>query len=479
MARQADSAKPQVNAENIQKNVRTGNDVRTKNGVRAESGAQVASAEKGVPGMQAPPSVRPEEPDRTLGGALRASSWGVRLGSALLFTGVALLVGLTAGALIVLALRLSSALQTMVWHNLSAALPPLAQTLFPLVACVIGGVLIGAYTSRAGFTLCGMGEVIRRCRTQGGYSFPSWGRAVVLFLLPIAFGGAVGPEAGVSGFVAAVLTQAIHALRRSGYAVIDNPEGPLGSAVRALSPSAEGKEFKLRVRWVRIVLWLVAVAGIIVGASCTSTLLGGSEGMPRIAAIDYARGAWLSALPAFILGIAVALLVAVASKAARRLSNALERVAHGERSAHILRATVCGAALGLAAIFMPDVLFSGETGLEALIGSWATYGLGLLAATVVAKMVLTQLCVSMDWVGGEFFPLIYCGAATGYVVALLMGCDPMVAVAVSAGALVSAATTKPLLATAVLAICFPVQSLPVVAASAFLAAGVRRMADRR
>lgn len=79
-------------------------------------------------------------------------------------------------------------------------------------------------------------------------------------------------------------------------------------------------------------------------------------------------------------------------------------------------------------------------------------GAGVLLATCVAKLALTQLCEETGWIGGEFFPLIFCGVAAGYAIAIITGDDPMLAVALSTDALVGASTGKWLLSTCVLAL---------------------------
>ncbi len=101
----------------------------------------------------------------------------------------------------------------------------------------------------------------------------------------------------------------------------------------------------------------------------------------------------------------------------------------------------------------------------------------MLLATCVAKLALTQLYEESGWIGGEFFPLIFCGVAAGYggvaagyAVAIITGGDPMLAVALSTGTLVGAVTRNWLIATCVLALCFPPVSLPVVALAAVVGA---------
>ena len=118
------------------------------------------------------------------------------------------------------------------------ALPQPLGAVAPVLLCTLGGVLVGVATSHTGFSLDTLGVVVGHCRTEGDCQVKSWPWALVLFALPIAFGGAAGPEAGVSGFTAALGTMAMHGMRRSGVAVARNTTHPLAAAWKALSPAA-------------------------------------------------------------------------------------------------------------------------------------------------------------------------------------------------------------------------------------------------
>ena len=150
----------------------------------------------------------------------------------------ALLAGIVVGAGCLATLRVVDLLQEVVWEGLARALPQPLSAVAPVLLCTLGGVLVGLVTSRAGFSLDTLGVVVGSCRSKGGYRVKSWPWALVLFALPIAFGGAVGPEAGVSGFTAALGTMAMHGMRRSGVAVARNTTHPLAAAWKALSPAA-------------------------------------------------------------------------------------------------------------------------------------------------------------------------------------------------------------------------------------------------
>lgn len=374
----------------------------------------------------------------------------------------ALLAGIVVGAGCLATLRVVDLLQEVVWEGLARALPQPLSAVAPVLLCTLGGVLVGLVTSRAGFSLDTLGVVVGSCRSKGGYRVKSWPWALVLFALPIAFGGAVGPEAGVSGFTAALGTMAMHGMRRSGVAVVRNTSHPLAAAWMALSP-AQSDEGRRYTRGPRILLWSAAAAGFVLGALGVSRLFGPGAGFPRFDGIDYlglnASALWvLLALP---LGWVLARLSALAGRATKLACD---------RMGTVSKAILCGVVLGLVAMALPEVLFSGQSGTWDLLSGWQAMGAGMLLATCVAKLALTQLCEETGWVGGEFFPLIFCGVAAGYAVAVITGGNSMLAVALSTGALVGAATRKWLLTTCVLALCFPPVSLPVVALAAFLGA---------
>ena len=396
---------------------------------------------------------------------------------------LAFLVGAVVGIGTIGTLRLSELLQRLLWDRLRDALPTaLLQRISPVALGVAGGALIGLAAQRFGYSLDTLGQVIAKAKATGTYRLPSIGKSLVLFLLPIAFGGAVGPEAGVCGFVTAGVYAGIHALRRSGLAAVRNPDHALSAAIRSLTgaqgPVSQGAErhpFTYAYsRPASGVLWVVAAAGFVLGIMGFVTCFGTAGSLPRFAPIDYLSAStrdWMWALAALVIGYALAQFSLLCHAVSGTIATAI-----GEQR-HVTRAVIAGAFLGLLAIGLPDVLFSGQTGTVALLGSWQRSTALFLALTCVAKLAATAVCVAGGWIGGEFFPMIFCGVSAGYALSLATGCDPTIAVACTTAALVSACTRKPVLTIVVLALCFPPTTLPLVAVCAALAAkapGLRR-----
>jgi CIC family chloride channel protein len=78
----------------------------------------------------------------------------------------------------------------------------------------------------------------------------------------------------------------------------------------------------------------------------------------------------------------------------------------------VLRPAAAGLALGVAALWLPDVLGIGTEALRFATIEGA-FGAGELALLVAAKMALTALCLGFGFVGGVFSPALLIGVLFG------------------------------------------------------------------
>jgi H+/Cl- antiporter ClcA len=318
-----------------------------------------------------------------------------------------------------------------------------------------------------------MHQVFGICRKEGGYHIPHLGKSLGLFFAPIVFGGAIGPEAGIAGFAAAGFTAVLDKTRIGGTGALSAGTHPFRRAIRTLldtgdeaQASKEAKEtlqeLPLRKLW-KVLLWILAAIFFVLGWACVSHALGSAGEMPRFEGIDYATADWGAGIVALLLGYAFALFALAAQKVAASISSAIG-------PDPLKKALLAGLVLGGLACILPDLTFSGQDDIVDLIDTWQSWAPALLILVAFVKICMTKMCVALDWTGGEFFPTIFCGVALGYAVASLMGADPLLPVAVAAGAAVGGWTRKPILSTAVLALCFPPIALPVVLAASWIAA---------
>ena len=115
------------------------------------------------------------------------------------------------------------------WHTLpealgaavGGALPGMQPGRFgvlawPLVMCVGGGLVIGLYEKHVGFAPEELNSVMARVKSEGRYPYDHLGKRSIAALLPLLFGGSVGPEAGLTGVIAGLCTWVGDRMRRFG-----------------------------------------------------------------------------------------------------------------------------------------------------------------------------------------------------------------------------------------------------------------------
>ena len=394
-----------------------------------------------------------------------------------------LLLGALSGVVLWAVLQVMNGGITLIWELAPSYLAFGDSVFYPLVVCMAGGVLIGVIQKRYGAIPETMHQVMATVKAEGGYEGKRVWVLIVALLLPIIFGGAIGPEAGLSGVIAALWTFVSRNINIRGLQLEAMAEtgivatlgaivgAPLFGIAEAVEPDNASEHYrdKLLSKKARIYLYGLGVIGIFAGMKLLAPLGSTSEGLPRFSryhAIGWSQWKWAVAL--ILLGMLMALLYAAFNGLSEKLAVLLEGRA-------ILAAVLAGALLGLVGFFLPETMFSGETGLHSLLGEWRSYTAGALLLIAVLKGLLSTLCINLGWRGGNIFPIIYMGAAAGYAFALAVNAggsalDGSFAVALVLAAMYGFLSQKPVTVIAVLLLCFPVTYILPIAVAAFVSA---------
>ncbi|MEE0511987.1 MAG: chloride channel protein [Peptococcaceae bacterium] len=396
-----------------------------------------------------------------------------------------LLLGALSGVVLWVVLQLMHFGIAFVWEIAPAQLAFGDSVLYPIFVCMLAGVLIGLIQKHYGALPETMHQVMATVKAEGGYSGRRIWVLVAAFLLPIIFGGAVGPEAGLAGIIAALWTficrnikvrgMQIEAMAETGIVAILGAifGAPLFGIAEAIEPDSTHEHYrdKLLSKKARIYFYGMGVVGIFAVMRALLPFGVPSEGLPRFSwyhAIGWTQWKWSLAL--MVLGIVMALLYAVFDDVTATFAECLEKYP-------IVAAMIAGALLGLVGHFVPETMFSGESGLHELLTTWNGYSAGALFGIALLKGMASTLCINFGWRGGNIFPIIYMGAAAGYAFALavnMSGGNAMLdggfAVALVLAAMYGFISQKPVTVIAVLLLCFPLTYILPIAVAAFISA---------
>lgn len=403
-----------------------------------------------------------------------------RLGHGALFAVLTVALGAFAGAFAWAFFFLMNLGIDLLWVKAPAALEAwgLPAVAYPLAFCVLGGLVIGAFQKRCGPYPQDMNAVMASVKATGRYEYRHMGASFVGALLPLLFGGSVGPEAGLTGVIAGLATWVGDKMRFMGgqirelsqvgvaavvSAIFSAPLFGLAAPLVGYADESEGRpETTVEIpKAAKLVVYLLAVAGALGAMLLLGSLFGRGGGLPHFSdiALGAAELAW--ALPCVALGAAAGWLFHGAGRAVQAVARRL-----GDRP--VAKAVLAGALLGAVGIALPFALFAGEAQTEQLAATWTTLGAGALIATGLGKVVVTQACLGLGWRGGHFFPIIFAGIALGYAMAALTGIDPVFALCATTAALLGAVMRQPVMTALLLFLVFPVKAVFVLLIAAAL-----------
>ncbi len=379
---------------------------------------------------------------------------------------------------------------------------------YPLALCLVGGLVIGAFDARCGARPEDLPVVMAKVKEEGRYPYDGIGKLSIAALLPLLFGGSIGPEAGLTGVIAGLCTWVGDRMRRFGgefraltmlgtqaalTAVFTAPfygfVAPLASRAGRGAAADEGAgagggshgesrdggggsdiggddgiEIKLP-KAQKTFVYLCAIVGALASFIVLGDLFGGGMGLPRFSEMDAGGRELALAVPLACAGCACGWVFHASGKASEKLAARL-----GERS--VAKAVAAGLVLAVCGMALPYTMFAGEEQSHMLMEAYTAIPAGVLIATGFVKAALTPFCIHMGWRGGHFFPLIFAGVSIGYGFALLTGADPVSCVAACTAGCMGAVMRQPVMAALLLLMCFPLRGVVIMIAAAAIGAAI-------
>lgn len=386
-------------------------------------------------------------------------------------------LGAFVGAVVWLFLRLIVLCKGFVWETIPEFTPSAAQPFLMPVICASAGFLLGTIRKRYGNYPDELNVVLSKIKSDKHYDYSKMGVMMICALIPLVFGASVGPEAGLTGIIAAFC-----------YWIGDNVKtarentkiySELGAAVtlgslfrmplfgifeveEAYGEDAENGQKIAFPKISKIVLYgLSAVTAFFAIKGLGALFHTDPYGFPKFDAGAVSGGDYAMIIPYILVGFLLFLIFEAAENLFGRTASLLPPVA---------KETICGVIIGITASVLPVILFSGEEELALISDNLGSFMPVMFIGVGILKMLMTAFCIRFGVKGGHFFPLIFACSSVGFGMSLMLFGDSL-SHAVFAAAVVTASTLgaqlkKPLAASMLLMLCFPLNIIIWIVLSA-------------
>ncbi len=364
---------------------------------------------------------------------------------------VATLYGAGAGMIAAVVLGAMNALTTLLWHGEISW----GRTFGTIM---VGGVLIAGLRMVDGGKEDDLAAQLRAARDPSAFHWRRSALLAAMAIVAVAFGGAIGPEAGTLAVVAELSAIVSLAIARSSAdrafigevgaaAALGGLYGSPPGATMLAEQGEQDAESTTDPKGRQLLLFLAAVAGL-AGFALAAKLLLPGEGMrvhlPSSEAPDELRDLLTAIIPALLGGLAGLGFVVLLP----RLQHLLTRC-----GGPVVQTLLCTLAFAALAASFPILRFSGHHDIEAMLAWGVSAGMPALLALAGLKMLCLALCLAGGWRGGAIFPLIFIGAAAGSsVLGLVPSLDPTVAILSGVSAAATVGMGKPLAAILIVAL---------------------------
>lgn len=393
----------------------------------------------------------------------------------LLLSLLSLVLGLICGAIVWFILKVITICTDFVWEFIPGCIC-IHPLIYNLIVCCLGAIFIVLLTLKFGELPHLTEEVMEIIKVDGGYPYNRLFVCALAAVIPLVFGGTLGPEAGLVGVIAGLCCWVgdnlkyrgtkLQTLAETGFSVALSIVfmTPLAGIVDTLEPDNKSESYlkKLSNKRDRIFIYCVGVAGGFLAFYLLSALLEilapgfATGGLPRYTkdfVINVELFLWL--IPILAVGVITGLFY-------NAINTMFEKARKLFKKNIILPVLIAAICLAVCGFFLPDVLFSGEHQLDHYIENWSSYAAIYLLVVGLLKLVLSSLCINFGWRGGAIFPIIFGTSVIGFSFASFAGINGCFAAAVCVAAAYSYTSRKPGLVTAILLLCFPVTYIPLI-----------------
>lgn len=345
-----------------------------------------------------------------------------------------------------------------------------------LLLCLVGGVVVGICQKKFGSYPRKMDEVLAEFNKTKRVDYKSLPKATVAALSSLSFGASLGPEAALVGIVGGLSTWAgdilkslvnkKQVIKEYGNILTEySIETTIGMIFRAplfgLTTFFEDKKDSKFIKIIKTIVYLITtIAGF--GVFILLSKIDNRElSIVNFGKATVGKNEIIAIIPLIFIGVLFSMLYEFFGYIIHKAVKPLENY-------KVIKAVIGGLVLGLIGTLLPNILFSGEHQLTNLAMEWKEISIYLLFITGIAKLFITEFCLSTGWRGGHIFPVIFAGASIGYGIAMLFSIDPVTSVAIVTTSITSSILKKPIAVVLILIFFFPIKLIILMMLAAYI-----------
>ena len=388
-----------------------------------------------------------------------------------------LLLGGFTGIVIWCFLKAVSLFTGLVWNTIP---DKTGIKLIVIPLCMMGGLICGIFHKYFGDYPEELPVVMGKIKKNKHYDYHPMFSMLVCAFLPLVFGASVGPEAGLTGIVAALcywvgdnvtyarehtalyseIGEAVtlgHLFHSPLFGIISVEEENLQTDIID-KKNRYGKtvsDIPYLSRSSKFLYYASAAAANFLVIFLLNKLFGKAmTGFPSFSEVSIRTVDYVMLLLYIPAGYLAFLFFEYAEKIAGKIASCLPV---------IMKETLCGLVIGCMSLVLPMVLFSGEEEMAELMTGYGSYAPLFLIGICFVKLIMTAFCIRFGMKGGHFFPLIFACVCLGMGLSMFAFANPADHLVFAAGAVTSvtlgAQLKKPLAVSVLMLLCFPARLL--------------------
>lgn len=375
------------------------------------------------------------------------------------------LLGGFAGLLVWCFLKMVSVCTFYLWDMLPQSL---GIAYLPIALCMTGGLVTGLLHRSFGDYPEELDTVMAKIKKDKHYDYHHMAAMLICAFIPLVCGASVGPEAGLTGIIAALCywvgdnvtfaKENMDIFSEIGEAVTLGQlfHSPLFGIIAVVEGEGADLLPGQMSRGNKFLFYGISTAsGVLTGEILTRFWGAPLSGFPSFSEVSCEAGDYIMLLVYIPAGLILYALFELSEKLTAGL---------GRRIPIVLRETLCGTVAGIMTLALPMVMFSGEEQMGELLKTFISFSPLFLIGISILKIIMTTFCINLGLKGGHFFPLIFACVCMGFALSIILfsqdpGSHAAFAAAAVTGTVLGAQIKKPFTASLLLLLCFPINAL--------------------